>query len=73
MPMVSPSTGSNHRESGPPTRSHPRHHRKGEKSYMYIVRLHKAKSEQLILSKIYPTNVVINGRLIDMQGYKGFI
>jgi hypothetical protein len=40
---------------------------------MYIVRLNKAKFEQLILSKIYPINVVINGRLIDMQGYKGFI
>jgi hypothetical protein len=59
-PMMSPSIGFNRQESGPPTGSHPRHHQKGEESYMHTVRSNKVKHEQLILSKIYPTKVVIN-------------
>jgi hypothetical protein len=72
-PMVSPSMGSNYQESGPPTGSHPRHHRKGEENYLYTVRLNKVKPEQLIFSKTYLTKVAINSQLLDMQGYKGFI
>jgi hypothetical protein len=35
--------------------------------------INKANPEQLILNKTYPTKVVINSRLLDMQGYKGLI
>jgi hypothetical protein len=72
MPMVSPSMGSKHQESGPPTSSHHRRHRKGEGNYMHTVRSNKAKLEVLILNKTYSTKVVINSRLLDMQDYKGF-
>jgi hypothetical protein len=72
-PMVSPSTGSNRQESEPPSGRHSHHHRKGGKIYLYTVRSNKAKHEQLILSKTYPINMVINSRLLDIQGYKGFI
>jgi hypothetical protein len=71
--MVSPSTGSNHQESGPPTGSHPQRHWKGEESYLHTVRSNKIKLVQLILNKAYLTKVVINSRLLDMQGYKGLI
>jgi hypothetical protein len=37
MPTVSPSTGSNHWEFGPPTGNSPRHRRKGEKNYLSTV------------------------------------
>jgi hypothetical protein len=40
---------------------------------MHTVRSNKAKPEKLVLSKIYPTKMVINIRLLDMQGYKRFI
>jgi hypothetical protein len=72
-PMVSPGMGSNYQESGPPTDSHTRRHRKGEGNYLHTVRSNKVKSEQLILSKTYPIKVVINNQLLDLQGYKGFI
>jgi hypothetical protein len=36
-PMTPLSKGSNHQESGPPTGSHPRHHRKGERSYLHTI------------------------------------
>jgi hypothetical protein len=36
---------------------------------MHIVRSNKAKPEQLILNKSYPTKVTVNSRLLDMQGY----
>jgi hypothetical protein len=71
MPIVSSSTRSNNQESGPPTGSHPRHHRKGDESYLHTIRSNKANPEQLILSKTYLINVAINNRLLDMQGYKG--
>jgi hypothetical protein len=35
------------------------------------VRLNKGKPEKLLISKTYPTKVVINSRFLDMQGYKG--
>jgi hypothetical protein len=59
MPMVSPSAVSNRQESGPPIGSHPRHHRKGVESYLHTLRSNKAKPEQLILNKTYPTKVAI--------------
>jgi hypothetical protein len=37
IPMASPSIGYNHQESGPPTGSRPRHHRKGERNYIHII------------------------------------
>jgi hypothetical protein len=71
--MVPSSTRSNHHESGPPTGIHPRCDRKGEETYLHTVRSNKVKPEQLILNKTYPIKVVINSRLLDMQGYKEFI
>jgi hypothetical protein len=53
--------------------SYPWHHRNGERNYMHTIRSNKAKREQLILNKTYPTKLVIYSRLLDMQGYKGFI
>jgi hypothetical protein len=50
-----PSIESNHQESGPSTDSHSRRHQKGNENYMHIVNSNKAKSEQLILSKTYPS------------------
>jgi hypothetical protein len=70
--MASPSMGFNRQESEPPTSSHPRRHRKGEKSYLHIVRSNKVRLEQLILSKTYSKKETINSRLIDIQGCKGF-
>jgi hypothetical protein len=57
-----------------PYRSHPQNgsRREGEKNHLHTVRSNKVKPEQLILSKTYPTKVVINIRLLDMQCYKEF-
>jgi hypothetical protein len=70
-PTGSPSMGSNHQKSGPPTGSHPQCHQKGEENYLHTIISNKVKPEQLILSKTYSTKVTINSRLLDMQDYKG--
>jgi hypothetical protein len=64
-----------HKDNILPDRCRPQNgsRREREKSYLHTVRTNKAKPEQLILSKTYPTKMVINSRLLDMQGYKGFI
>jgi hypothetical protein len=41
-------------------------HTERERRATYTVRLNKAKPEQIILSKTYPTKVVINSQLLDM-------
>jgi hypothetical protein len=63
--------GFNRQEFAPPTGSHPQRHRKGAENYLHTVRSNKAKFEQLILNKTYPTMMTINSRLLDIQGYKG--
>jgi hypothetical protein len=57
-----------------PYRSRPQNgsRRDVEKNHLHTVRSNKVKPEQLILNKTYPTKVVINIRLLDMQCYKGF-
>jgi hypothetical protein len=73
MLMVALGTLFNCQESRPPIGHHHRRHRKEEENYLHTIRSNKAKPEQLILSKTYPTKVAINNRLLDMQGYKAFV
>jgi hypothetical protein len=49
------------------------HARRERKTTYTQLDQNKAKPENLIISKTYLTKVVINSRLLDMQGYKGFI
>jgi hypothetical protein len=70
-PAGDPSTGSNPRESGPLTGTNPRCHRKGEKSYLHTVN-QQSKACATNTQQVLPINVVINSRLLNMQGYKGF-
>jgi hypothetical protein len=67
--MAPPNTGFNRQESGPPTGSRPRYHRKEERSYLHTI-IQQGKAWATKAQQDLPVNVIINNRLLDMQDTK---
>jgi hypothetical protein len=72
MPMAPPSTWANHQDSGPPIGSHPRHHQKGERSYLHMI-IQQGKDGVTKAQQDLPVNVAINNQLLDIQSTKGLM
>jgi hypothetical protein len=68
--MAPSSTEPNHQESGPPTGTHPQHHRKGERSYLHTI-IPQGRAGATKAQQDLPVNMAINSLLLDMHDTKG--